>query len=200
MPHGSVGRGRLSSSKKKQSRKRIIDGLRRRLPSWISKGSFDKKPVKQGVPHCSSFANPALQEIIGDAWFDSVAKFESDCDDDYQSVLDDDVFVNGIEESNLTTESNHASAIISKNEGLAKEEQAESNLTTESNHASAIISKNEGLAKEEQAGTPGLTGFLSNDPLDIREDNILLRPSFLFLRLYLFLRRQPPSSHTPIRH
>ncbi|KAF7835318.1 plant/F14N23-31 protein [Senna tora] len=51
----------------------------------------------EGVPDCSSFANPAFQEIIGDGWFDLVAKFDSDCDDDYQSVLDDVVFVNGIE-------------------------------------------------------------------------------------------------------
>ncbi|KAF7835296.1 plant/F14N23-31 protein [Senna tora] len=31
------------------------------------------------------------------AWFDSNAKFDSDCDDDYQIVLDDVLFVNGIE-------------------------------------------------------------------------------------------------------
>ncbi|KAF7835322.1 uncharacterized protein G2W53_010181 [Senna tora] len=98
MPHGSVGRGRLSSSKKKLSRKRRTDCLRRRLSFRISQGSFRKKPVKRSVPDCSSFANPAFQEIIGDAWFHSVAKFDSDCDDDYQSVLDDVVFVNGIED------------------------------------------------------------------------------------------------------
>ncbi|KAF7835356.1 uncharacterized protein G2W53_010215 [Senna tora] len=76
MAHGSVGRGRLSSSKKKQSCKRRTDGLRRRLSSRISKGSFDKK---LGVPDCSSFTNPAFPEIIEDAWFDLVAKWNCKC-------------------------------------------------------------------------------------------------------------------------
>ncbi|KAF7835293.1 uncharacterized protein G2W53_010152 [Senna tora] len=52
---------------KKQSRKRTTYGFRRRLSSRISMGSFDKKPVKPGVPDCSSFANPAFLEIIADA-------------------------------------------------------------------------------------------------------------------------------------
>ncbi|KAF7835354.1 uncharacterized protein G2W53_010213 [Senna tora] len=55
MPHGSVRRGRLSSSKKKQSRKR-------RLSSRISKGSFDKKPIKPGLSDCSSFANFPIKD------------------------------------------------------------------------------------------------------------------------------------------
>ncbi|KAF7835352.1 uncharacterized protein G2W53_010211 [Senna tora] len=53
--------------KKKQSRKRRTYGLRRRMSSRISKGSFDKKHVKLRVPDCSSFANPAFLEIIADA-------------------------------------------------------------------------------------------------------------------------------------
>ncbi|KAF7835369.1 uncharacterized protein G2W53_010228 [Senna tora] len=52
--------------KKKQIRKRRTYGLRRRLSSRISMGSLDKKLVKPGVPDCSSFANPAFLEIIGD--------------------------------------------------------------------------------------------------------------------------------------
>ncbi|KAF7835355.1 uncharacterized protein G2W53_010214 [Senna tora] len=74
MAQGSVGRGRLSSSKKKHSRERRTDGLKRRLSSRISKGSFDKKPIKLGVLDCSSFANPAFLEVIEDVWFDLVAK------------------------------------------------------------------------------------------------------------------------------
>ncbi|KAF7807987.1 uncharacterized protein G2W53_040148 [Senna tora] len=55
-----------------------------------------------------------------------------------------------------------------------------------------------GIAKDEQSGTPGLIGFLSNDPLDIREDTLLLRPSLVRLRLCFFLEElnlPPPSSH-----
>ncbi|KAF7809211.1 DUF1336 domain-containing protein [Senna tora] len=94
---GCVGGGRLSSSKKKQSRKRRRDGLRRKVLSRPSKGSLDKKPDTPGVADCSSLANPAFHGSIEEAWFDSVAVFDSDCDDDYQSVPDDVVSLNGIE-------------------------------------------------------------------------------------------------------
>ncbi|KAF7822098.1 uncharacterized protein G2W53_027553 [Senna tora] len=43
------------------------------------------------------------------------------------------------------------------------------------------------IAKEEHSSTPSIIGFLSNDPLDIREDTLLLRPSLLLLRLCFFL-------------
>ncbi|KAF7835363.1 uncharacterized protein G2W53_010222 [Senna tora] len=55
-----MGRGRLSSSKKKQSRKKRTDGLRRRVSSHISKGSLDKKSIMTGVSDCSSIANLAI--------------------------------------------------------------------------------------------------------------------------------------------
>ncbi|BAT99338.1 uncharacterized protein HKW66_Vig0243690 [Vigna angularis] len=92
-PQGCVG-GRLSSSKKK-TRKRRREGLRRRVTSRLCKGSLDKVDVA-GLPDCS-FANPTFQGSIEEAWFDSVAVFDSDCDDDYQSVPDDVVSLSGIE-------------------------------------------------------------------------------------------------------
>ncbi|KAK7367979.1 hypothetical protein VNO80_10000 [Phaseolus coccineus] len=94
-PQGCVG-GRLSSSKKK-TRKRRREGLRRRVTSRLCKGSLDKVDGA-GLPDCS-FANPTFQATgsIEEAWFDSVAVFDSDCDDDYQSVPDDVVSLSGIE-------------------------------------------------------------------------------------------------------
>ncbi|KAF7807982.1 uncharacterized protein G2W53_040143 [Senna tora] len=62
--------GRLSSSRKKQSQKMRNDGLKRKVSSWISKGSLDKKPITPGVPDCFSFANRALHGSIEEAWFD----------------------------------------------------------------------------------------------------------------------------------
>ncbi|KAF7835353.1 uncharacterized protein G2W53_010212 [Senna tora] len=59
-PLRSMGGWRLSSSKKNQSRKKRTDGLRRRVSSWISKGSFDKELVTLDVLDCSSIANPAI--------------------------------------------------------------------------------------------------------------------------------------------
>ncbi|XP_061365223.1 uncharacterized protein LOC133308598 [Gastrolobium bilobum] len=90
---GCVG-GRLSFSKKK-FRKRKRYGLRRRVYSRFSKGSLDKVDML-GLPD-SSFVNPIIQGTIEEAWFDSATVFDSDCDDDYLSVPDDVVSLNGIE-------------------------------------------------------------------------------------------------------
>ncbi|KAF7835346.1 plant/F14N23-31 protein [Senna tora] len=87
----------LSSSWKKQSHKRKIDGLRRRVSFQTSKGSLDKKTITPGVPDCYSFANPTFHRGIEETWFDSVAVFDSNCDNDYQSVADDVVSLNGSE-------------------------------------------------------------------------------------------------------
>ncbi|RDX78414.1 hypothetical protein CR513_41310 [Mucuna pruriens] len=98
-PQGCVG-GRLSSSKKK-TRKRRREGLRRRVTSRLYKGSLEKVDVA-GLPDCS-FANPTFQGSVEEAWFDSVAVFDSDCDDDYQSVADDVVSLSGIEGGSIST-------------------------------------------------------------------------------------------------
>ncbi|KAF7835311.1 plant/F14N23-31 protein [Senna tora] len=110
--NGIEGGKRLSSSTKKQSCKGRIDGYRRKVSCRISKGSLDRKPVILGVPDCSSFTNltfhrsvpnfssfatPTFHGSFEEAWFDSVGVFDSDRDDDYQSVLDDFVSPNGIE-------------------------------------------------------------------------------------------------------
>ncbi|KAF7835317.1 uncharacterized protein G2W53_010176 [Senna tora] len=61
-PQECVGGWRLSSSRKKQSPKKRIYGLKRRVSSRISKGSLDKKPVTSGVPNCSFFAYHAFHK------------------------------------------------------------------------------------------------------------------------------------------
>ncbi|KAJ1423560.1 Protein ENHANCED DISEASE RESISTANCE 2, C-terminal [Sesbania bispinosa] len=98
-PRSCVG-GRLSSSKRK-NRKRRRDGFRRRVSSRLSKRSLDKVDVARFPDH--SYANPTFQGNIEEAWFDSVAVFDSDCDDDYQSVPDDVVSVNGIEGGSVSS-------------------------------------------------------------------------------------------------
>ncbi|XP_044480886.1 uncharacterized protein LOC123207485 isoform X3 [Mangifera indica] len=87
-PEGCVG-GRLRSSKKK-NRKR-----KKRVSSRLSDGSLEHPAP---FDHRSSFCNPALQAgSLDEAWFDTAAKFESDCDDDFQSVQDDVLSLNGSE-------------------------------------------------------------------------------------------------------
>ncbi|XP_044480733.1 uncharacterized protein LOC123207402 isoform X1 [Mangifera indica] len=87
-PEGCVG-GRLRSSKKK-NRKR-----KKRVSSRLSDGSLEHPAP---LDRRSSFCNPALQAgSLDEAWFDTAAKFESDCDDDFQSVQDDVLSLNGSE-------------------------------------------------------------------------------------------------------
>ncbi|KAH9773622.1 DUF1336 domain-containing protein [Citrus sinensis] len=91
-PRGCVG-GRSSSSKKKK--KKSFKRVASRLPT---DGSLDKVDRPPPVDRHSSFTNPALQAgSVDDSWFDSVAIFESDGedDDDFVSVQDDVVSLNG---------------------------------------------------------------------------------------------------------
>lgn len=94
---GCVG-GRFK--KKNRKRKRII-GFRRRVSSQFS--SLDNNKVDAPSLPQHSFTNPTFQGSIEEAWFDSVTVFDSDCDDDYQSVPDDVVSLNGIEGGSVSS-------------------------------------------------------------------------------------------------
>ncbi|KAG2702213.1 hypothetical protein I3760_06G079700 [Carya illinoinensis] len=85
-PQGCVG-GRTRSSKNKTRRRRRAGVLKRRVPSRLSEGSSDK--VDRLPTSDLSCTNPSFQGSTDEAWFDPVAIFESDCDEDYQSVPDD---------------------------------------------------------------------------------------------------------------
>ncbi|XP_019422863.1 PREDICTED: uncharacterized protein LOC109332362 [Lupinus angustifolius] len=92
---GSVG-GMLSSTSRRQTRKRRIGGLRRRVSSRSSKGSLDKAD--------DSSVSPTFQAgNIDESWFDSIEEFGSDRDDDFQSVLEDLVSLNGIEGGSISS-------------------------------------------------------------------------------------------------
>ncbi|BFG16570.1 hypothetical protein CerSpe_028440 [Prunus speciosa] len=111
-PDRCVG-GRLSSSKKKKSRKRRRDGVKRwakqspgraaRLPEG-SPDRFDGS----APPDRSTFNNPTFQastESIEEAWFDPVAIFESDCDEDFQSAPDEMSSLNGFDRVSVSSNS-----------------------------------------------------------------------------------------------
>ncbi|KAL5826550.1 hypothetical protein ACOSQ3_018396 [Xanthoceras sorbifolium] len=92
-PRGCVG-GRLRSSKKKNRKRR--KSYKSRVPSRLSEGSLDKVDRSAPPDRHSSFNNPTFQAgSIDEPWYDSVAIFDSDCDEDFQSVQDDLSSLNG---------------------------------------------------------------------------------------------------------
>ncbi|XP_019420481.1 PREDICTED: uncharacterized protein LOC109330674 [Lupinus angustifolius] len=101
------------SSKRKTRKKR--SELRRRVSSKLSKESLDKVHVA-GLPD-RSFANPTFQGSIEESWFDSFAVFDSDFDDDYQSVPEDVASHNGTEGGSISSspssrDGNHRSSDV----------------------------------------------------------------------------------------
>ncbi|XP_042500753.1 uncharacterized protein LOC122078720 [Macadamia integrifolia] len=81
--------------------KRRRRGKPRRVSSRMSNNSFDR--VSKSGPPDRAYSNPTFQAgSIEDAWFDSVTIFESDCDDDFQSVPDDAWSLNGSEVASIS--------------------------------------------------------------------------------------------------
>ncbi|XP_020238981.1 uncharacterized protein LOC109818013 [Cajanus cajan] len=104
------GRGRLTLKTASKRRK-----LRRRVSSQVCNGSLDKVDVPEPDFSGRSIFNPTFQGTTEEAWFDSVGAFESDCDDDFQSIPDDVIFLNGTEANRgVSTDQAHKPGVISK--------------------------------------------------------------------------------------
>ncbi|KAF3948692.1 hypothetical protein CMV_025342 [Castanea mollissima] len=99
-PERCVG-GRLK--KRKNRKRRRVGGLKQRVSSRLSEGSLDR--VDRSAPSDRSHANPTFQGAghVEEAWFDSAAVLESDCDEDYQSVADDVSSLNGFEGASVSS-------------------------------------------------------------------------------------------------
>ncbi|KAK4841506.1 hypothetical protein QYF36_011121 [Acer negundo] len=91
-PQGCVG-GRLRSSKRKNCKRR--KSFKTRVSSRLSDRSQDKVDRSAPLDRHSSFNNPTFQGSTDEAWYDSVGIFDSDCDEDFQSVQDDVSSISG---------------------------------------------------------------------------------------------------------
>ncbi|XP_077211861.1 uncharacterized protein LOC143847075 [Tasmannia lanceolata] len=96
-----VGNGNSKSSKRSRKRERE---LKKRVFSRKATESMQKVGFSSGgVPGRRSYTNPAFQGSTEEAWFDSSVIFESDCDDDFQSVQEDALSLNGFEGASISS-------------------------------------------------------------------------------------------------
>ncbi|MCL7037374.1 hypothetical protein MKW94_026674 [Papaver nudicaule] len=107
---GCVGRRRSSSSRSKNT-----NGKRRRRKSdhrsdnTSTDININKSAVAAAAPNNTRSRSNLSVNFHGgsteDAWFDTAGVFESDCEEDYQSVPDDALSVNGCEGASVSSSS-----------------------------------------------------------------------------------------------
>ncbi|KAF5939015.1 hypothetical protein HYC85_023274 [Camellia sinensis] len=106
-PERCVGGGLHSSKKKKKLSRKRKKAIKRRVSSRLSDHSLDNLDKSAALDR--SFSNPTFHGSIDEAWYDSTAILESDCDEDFQSVPDgiiygDDVLsLNGFEGASISS-------------------------------------------------------------------------------------------------
>ncbi|KAK8643532.1 hypothetical protein V6N13_012824 [Hibiscus sabdariffa] len=99
--------GKLRSSKKKNNNKKKNFKRRKSFEKRVSNGlpdpSSDDFCSSDALPdHHSSFSNPTFQGSE-ELWFDPVAVFESDCDEEFESVQEDVLSLNGLEGASVSS-------------------------------------------------------------------------------------------------
>lgn len=97
-PKSCVGAKLRSSKRRKSRRRRKIQRKRAAVSSRLSDGSFDNLDH-----HHRNFSNPSSRATGEDAWFESNVAFETDCDDDFHSVHEDALSLNGSERVSLSS-------------------------------------------------------------------------------------------------
>ncbi|XP_023530130.1 uncharacterized protein LOC111792749 isoform X1 [Cucurbita pepo subsp. pepo] len=104
-PEGCV-RAKFKKSSKRKNRRRRRKASKTTAISTLSDGSRRSNPIDH-----RSFSNPTFQAgSFDEAWFDTIAKFESDCDEDYQSVPEDIQSINSFEGASTSSVSSSGDA------------------------------------------------------------------------------------------
>lgn len=146
-PQGCVG-GRLRSSAKKKasSRKRKKGLIRRRVSSRLSNNSNNLEVDKFAQPD-RSYINPTFHVNTDEAWYDSAVILESDCDEDFQSVPDDMLSLNGFEVSSISSitsirEGNHEACTVHCASNDQLQRQVDSSTGNSAHNSVTEVAKN----------------------------------------------------------
>ncbi|XWS34916.1 hypothetical protein CRYUN_Cryun21dG0078300 [Craigia yunnanensis] len=124
-PEGCVG-PKLRSSKKKNRKRR--KSIKKRVPSRLSEaysGKVDRSALPD--PH-SSFTNPTFQGNE-ELWFDPVAGFDSDCDEEFESVQEDVLSLHGLEGVSVSSISSLSDANCGEHSSLVDQRQKPGDLS-----------------------------------------------------------------------
>ncbi|KAK6922091.1 Protein ENHANCED DISEASE RESISTANCE 2, C-terminal [Dillenia turbinata] len=103
-------------------------GIRRRVPSLLSDRSLDRSSI---VPD-RSFNNPTSQAgSVEEAWYDSVARFDSDLEEDFESVQDEVSSPHGsISSTSFTKDTSHTHDENNVNNHSARNSASEVNRSS----------------------------------------------------------------------
>ncbi|XVE84946.1 hypothetical protein DITRI_Ditri17bG0052400 [Diplodiscus trichospermus] len=124
-PGGCVG-PKLRSSKKNNRQRR--KSFKKRVSSRLSEASSDKVDRSAPPDHHSSFSNPTFQGSE-DLWFDSVAVFDSDYDEEFESVQEDALSLNGLEGVSVSSISSITDATSGEHSSLVGQMQKPQDLS-----------------------------------------------------------------------
>ncbi|GAB2214146.1 hypothetical protein Droror1_Dr00018485 [Drosera rotundifolia] len=109
-PRGCLGKRSSSSASaagKIKRRKRVRRGIRRRVVSETSSAVAASAGDRSCQVDHRSFTNPTFQGSVEEAWFDSVTIFDSDCEDDFESVYDDVLPAHASDHAHPSTRDGH---------------------------------------------------------------------------------------------
>ncbi|KAG5387344.1 hypothetical protein IGI04_038814 [Brassica rapa subsp. trilocularis] len=117
-PKSCVG-SKMRSKRRKSRKRRKLQRKRAAASSHLSDGSFDH------LDHPRT--NPSFRASGEEAWFESNAAFETDCDDDFHSVTEDSLSLNGGERASVSSTITTSSTGDSDSNSNSNESMSQSN-------------------------------------------------------------------------
>ncbi|XWS22519.1 hypothetical protein CRYUN_Cryun29cG0043200 [Craigia yunnanensis] len=160
---GCVG-PKLRSSKKENRKRRKT--FKKRVSSRLSEASSDKVDRSAPPDHHSSFTNPTFQGSE-ELWFDPVTVFDSDCGEEFESVQEDVLSLNGLEGVSVSSISSLTDVNCGEHSSLVDRMQKPGNLSDGNSACStaseATINSNSQVLNSEDVNLQSKSDGPSNE-------------------------------------